>query len=68
MATDDLYVGNLENERDPGDLNARDAVPQQARQRTWPKIGWRREGRLNSSENDQTDKKWTRSGRLIRRG
>ena len=62
MASDDLYVGNLENEGDPGDINA---VPQQACQRTRPKIGWRREGRLFSSE---AEKKWTRSGRLIRRG
>ena len=68
MASDDLYVGNLEGDGDPGDINAGDAVPQQARQRIRPKIGWRREGRLFSSENDQTEKKWTRSGRLIRRG
>ena len=61
MANNDHNMGDLVADGDPGDVNA---VVQQARQRTRHKIGWRREGRLASTD---TGMRWKRAGRLIRR-
>ena len=61
MANNDQNMGGLVADGDPGDVNA---VVQQARQRPRQKIGWRREGRLASTE---AGMRWKRGGRLIRR-